>query len=160
MSKAYQYSLLTLTADYAPQAYQLIDILQEESDTFTLGAVRDGQQARPGDASLPDRTWLVMANDQQQERAIGIASIDQQEVGIAILKEFQGQGLGKRTVKAMIAWAKQTGLPWLWLDVQAQNEVAIHLYQQFNFEFTGEDSDFTLPNGKVRQLRRMRLELV
>lgn len=156
MTNQDDYSLVTLNAQLAPVASQLINQLQQESDTFTIGSVRDGQKemVEPIDES-PAKTWLILKVDQP----IGVASIEQGEIGLAILNKEQGQGIGQMVIQALISWAQQINLAYLWLDVQEQNAPAVHIYQKLGFEFTGASQQLTLPNQRQVVILRMELPL-
>lgn len=87
-----------------------------------------------------------------QDKLIGIAGIEMQtkteeHVGvldIAIAKEFRGQGFGKLMMKAVMEEAIKClpSLKIITLTVLSINTVAIHLYQQLDFQEWGR-----LPKG-------------
>lgn len=57
------------------------------------------------------------------------------EVGISILQEYWGMGLGTLMLEEIINWAKEMGVLFrLKLDVQVRNERAVHLYQKMGFQ--------------------------
>ncbi|EGP4714975.1 MULTISPECIES: GNAT family N-acetyltransferase [Enterococcus] len=57
------------------------------------------------------------------------------EVGISILQEYWGMGLGTLMLEEIINWAKEMGVLFrLELDVQVRNERAVHLYQKMGFQ--------------------------
>lgn len=57
------------------------------------------------------------------------------EVGISILKEFWGIGLGSLLMEEILYWAQESQvIRRLELTVQAQNERAIHLYEKVGFK--------------------------
>lgn len=58
--------------------------------------------------------------------------------GIAILKSEWGQGLGKKILSELIAFAKQAGYELLELEVAAANAPAVSLYKKLGFEVYGE----------------------
>lgn len=64
------------------------------------------------------------------------------ELGIAILQEYWGLGLGKALTEACIQCAKEAGYTQLELDVVAENTRAIALYQKEGFVEYGRN-----PNG-------------
>ncbi len=73
----------------------------------------------------------VMAELDEPLRHIG-------EIGISILKEYWGYGLGTVMLEEIIAWAKETGaIKRLEIKVQERNERAVNLYQKVNFETEG-----------------------
>ena len=58
--------------------------------------------------------------------------------GMAILKSDWGQGLGKKILSELIAFAKQAGYEFLELEVSASNMAAVHLYQALGFVTYGK----------------------
>lgn len=57
------------------------------------------------------------------------------EIGISILKEFWGIGLGSLLMEEILYWAQDSQLiRRLELTVQVQNTRAVHLYQKFGFQ--------------------------
>ncbi len=61
------------------------------------------------------------------------------ELGISILKEFWGLGLGKALMKACIQCAEEAGYKQLELNVVAENERAVSLYRSMGFEEFGRN---------------------
>lgn len=61
------------------------------------------------------------------------------EIGISILKEFWGLGLGKALMNACIQCAKNAGYKQLELNVVAENVRAISLYKSIGFEEFGRN---------------------
>ena len=78
---------------------------------------------------------------------------------MAILKQFHGAGLGQDLMRSLLDWAKLNGLSKVWLDVQIDNDIAVHIYQKYGFLSVDEKENFTLPNGRDTELQRMILEL-
>jgi len=59
-------------------------------------------------------------------------------LGICILKEFRGKGIGTKMMEYMIKWAKEhRELEKISLNVFSTNRVAIKLYRKFGFEIEG-----------------------
>ena len=58
--------------------------------------------------------------------------------GIAIRKSDWGQGLAKKILAELIAFAKQAGYEWLELEVAASNASAVALYKKMGFVVCGE----------------------
>ncbi|BCA86334.1 N-acetyltransferase [Enterococcus saigonensis] len=93
----------------------------------------------------PNNLSLVALVD---DEIIGIASVLAEEnprvahigeVGISILKEFWGMGLGAALMEEIILWAESSGIiRRLELTVQTRNQRALHLYQKFGFIIEGE----------------------
>jgi RimJ/RimL family protein N-acetyltransferase len=60
------------------------------------------------------------------------------EIGLAISRDWRGQGLGTRLMQALIAWAQQTNIvKRLELDVYTSNTGAIKLYEKLGFATEG-----------------------
>lgn len=53
---------------------------------------------------------------------------------IAVAKEHQGKGFGKQLLDWMLETAKLNGVKELFLDVRADNQAAISLYQKVGFD--------------------------
>lgn len=58
-------------------------------------------------------------------------------LGMGVLKEYRGQGIGRALLHQTLAAAKQRGMERVELSVFASNIPAIHLYEKFKFEFEG-----------------------
>ncbi|EHI70731.1 GNAT family N-acetyltransferase [Streptococcus ictaluri] len=52
---------------------------------------------------------------------------------MAILKDYQGHGLGQLLLELALDWANHSDLESLFLDVQVRNQVALHLYHKNGF---------------------------
>lgn len=77
------------------------------------------------------------------DRLIGVSTVQastdfsaaQGEVGVAVLKEFWGMGLGTALVEEILDWARNySSLERLVLTVQLRNTRAAKLYQHLGFE--------------------------
>lgn len=86
------------------------------------------------------------------DRLVGVASVTASqheqldhvgEIGISILKDYWGFGLGKELMHEIIRWAEQsTIIRRLELTVQERNQRAIHLYEAVGFK-----TEATMPRG-------------
>ena len=82
------------------------------------------------------------------------------ELGISILKEFWGLGLGKELMKACILCAKEAGYTQIELNVVAENERAMSLYKSLGFEEFGRNPrGFNSQVSGYQELVYMLLEL-
>jgi len=64
------------------------------------------------------------------------------DIGIAIRKNYQNMGIGRRLLTAMFRWVEHHPLlEQIYCEVMVQNERAIHLYQHFGFEICGKLAD-------------------
>ncbi|AFS40744.1 GNAT family N-acetyltransferase [Leuconostoc gelidum] len=154
-AKPITFSLEEASLTRATAWQSLIQNLMSETDTFLVASVRDGQIVAEEDTNEPAITLLLIAEQQNDTLPVGIASIENGEIGMAILKDFQGAGLGKSLMVALLDWAEMVNLEKVWLDVQTDNLVATHLYDKFEFEKVGSEVNLTLPNGRVTKLQRM-----
>ena len=59
--------------------------------------------------------------------------VHRREFGIAVLREFWRQGIGRRLTSAVIDWARRQGLRKLSLSVFHRNHAAIALYKSCGF---------------------------
>ncbi len=59
------------------------------------------------------------------------------ELGMSVVKEWRGIGIGTAMMTYMIGWAKRQGLEKLCLSVFSTNQRAINLYRKFNFQVEG-----------------------
>lgn len=82
------------------------------------------------------------------------------ELGISILKEYWGLGLGKAMMKACIQCAKDAGYKQIELNVVADNERAVSLYRSFGFiEFGRNPRGFNSKITGYQELLYMLMEL-
>ena len=58
-------------------------------------------------------------------------------LGMGVLKEYRGQGIGSALLYQTLAEARNRGLERVELSVFASNLPAIHLYEKFRFEIEG-----------------------
>jgi RimJ/RimL family protein N-acetyltransferase len=72
------------------------------------------------------------------------------EIGMAILREWRGRGVGSALMAAAIEWARERGLHKLSLGVFAHNAAGIALYRKFGFVEEGR---------RVKHYRRQSGEL-
>ena len=82
------------------------------------------------------------------------------ELGISILKEYWGLGLGKALMNACIQCAKEAGYTQLELNVVADNERALVLYKSLGFKEWGRNpKGFNSRTTGFQELVYMLLEL-
>lgn len=68
---------------------------------------------------------------------------------IAVDPDFQGQGIGKRLLSALISQLAKNGVQALWLEVRQSNQTAQNLYQSLGFnEVTVRKNYYPTPDGK------------
>ncbi|MHB8643007.1 MAG: GNAT family N-acetyltransferase [Gaiellaceae bacterium] len=72
------------------------------------------------------------------------------EIGMAVLRDWRGRGVGSALMEAGIAWARERGLHKLSLGVFPHNDAGIALYRKFGFVDEGR---------RVKHIRRQSGEL-
>lgn len=82
------------------------------------------------------------------------------EFGISILKDFWGLGAGKAMAQSCIECAKKAGFTQVELEVVAENQSAVKLYEKLGFvEFGRNPLGFMTRSGSRQELVYMRLEI-
>ena len=70
-------------------------------------------------------------------------------IGISVHADWQGKGVGKELMRAIIDLADNwLNLTRLELEVYADNEAAIHLYERFGFEIEGTLRQHAFRDGR------------
>lgn len=130
----------------APQLLQVMKKIGSETDFLIMDehglSLTEEQLAMQLGAFLESQNNLSLVA-LAGEKIIGMASVLAEdnprvahigEVGISILKEYWGMGLGAAMMEEIIWWAENSGvIRRLELTVQVRNERALHLYQKFGF---------------------------
>ena len=57
---------------------------------------------------------------------------------IYVDQKFQGKGIGKGLMEAMLSQSRSKRAPHIYLDVYAENEKAIRLYKKYGFKIIGK----------------------
>ena len=131
-----------------------------EEDRLRLATVfaavaeeRDGIATEPPvDVELRAATWRLEGGlvAVVEGEIVGSIHVDVSphgfgEIGMAVLREWRGRGVGSALLAAAIEWARQQGLHKLSLSVFPHNAAAIALYRKFGFVQEGR---------RVKQCRR------
>jgi ribosomal protein S18 acetylase RimI-like enzyme len=80
-------------------------------------------------------------------------------LGMGIIKEFRGQGIGKMLMEKVIAEARKRGLIKIELEVFASNLPAVNLYKKFGFQFEGQKMKVRFLDGNFDDVHLMALFL-
>lgn len=88
---------------------------------------------------------------------VGAAHIGR--LGMGVLKDYRGQGIGKRLLAATIEEARRTGLEKIELSVYSSNGTAIGLYRKAGFEEEGLKKRGRLVDGIYDDVVLMALHL-
>lgn len=140
--------LLSYPDENSFDAQQEAEFLKEKTESpneIEIVAVVDGMVA--GTAGIE----AVGAKYKLKHRA---------ELGIAILKEYLGLGLGKALMEACIECAKEAGYTQLELNAVAENERAVALYKKMGFvEYGRNPRGFNSRVSGYQEVVYMLLEL-
>lgn len=141
--------LLTYSDENSFDAQQEADFLQAKTDSpdeIEILAEIDGKVI--GTAGI----GRIGTKDKVKHRA---------EMGISVDKDYWGLGIGRALTRACIECAKEAGYAQLELDVAAQNERAITLYESEGFAQYGRNpKGFRSRYSGWQELVLMRLELL
>jgi len=78
-------------------------------------------------------------------------------LGLGLIREYRGQGIGKRLLSTALQAAKERGLSRVVLTVREQNEIAIQLYKNFGFFQEGRHIKAVKINGNYENHLSMAL---
>ena len=92
-----------------------------------------------------DGSRVVGWADISPERAAAIKHVG--SLGMGIISEYRGQGIGKRLLVACVEKALQNGLSRIELQVRTDNENAIGLYKKAGFQTEGIMTGSMLVDG-------------
>jgi RimJ/RimL family protein N-acetyltransferase len=126
------------------------DLVMSERSTRTVEEV----QVQFRDADPQHGLWLVA---EVEGRPVGGANFARgrwsknahtAELGVALLPEFRGFGLGEAMLQAGIVWARAVGVQKLKLGVFASNERALALYRKMGFAEEGRLKEEVVIRGR------------
>jgi RimJ/RimL family protein N-acetyltransferase len=81
-------------------------------------------------------------------------------LGITLLREYRGRGIGTLMMERVIEWAKESGvITRIELEVYPHNRVAIHLYEKCGFVREGVRRNAYIKSGQYRDAVIMALLL-
>ncbi len=110
-------------------------------------------------ARVPESRWYAVAR--AGERIVGYAGVflvgaEADVQTVAVSNEAQGRGVGRRLVEALASRARDAHASALHLEVRADNEPALALYDRLGFEADGRRRDYY---GRGRDAVLMTLRL-
>lgn len=99
---------------------------------------REARLARWGERfGEPHHVMFVAVDDKKIVGQAAITWAGASEIGMAILTEWRGRGIGGALLECLIEWAEQDGSHKMELYVWPHNDAAIALYEKFGFEREG-----------------------
>lgn len=144
---------ITLREAIPKDAEELLEVMNTlDKETPYLLVNQQSLKLRPTD--MADQIDYIYEQDNQlillaynHDELIGVATVmgemDQPlkhigEIGISILQEYWGYGLGTIMLEEIIFWAQEAKvIKRLEIKVQERNSRALHLYQKLGFETEG-----------------------
>lgn len=69
-------------------------------------------------------------------------------LGIAVHRDYRGQGIGSQLMQAALDWAQSTFMRRVELSVLARNQGAIRLYERFGFAVEGQHKNSICKRGE------------
>jgi putative acetyltransferase len=122
-------------------------------------------RARLAESTAPGKTDLLLAAERNGE-VVGTAGLHPADpalrrrhalkLGISVLPQAQGQGVGSALMAAMCDYADSwVGALRLELAVYTDNVPAIHLYRKFGFEMEGTFKAYALRHGRYADVHSM-----
>lgn len=148
------------------QTHAETDWLLSYPDEITLTLEQEAQYLKSMTES-PDRIEIIAEVD---GAVVGTAGIDRigtsykighrASFGISIVRAYWGLGIGRALTRACVACAKKAGYSQVELDVVAENEAAVALYESEAFVVYGRNpKGFNSRTAGMQELVLMRLEL-
>lgn len=142
------------------------DYLLSYPDENSLDVAQEGQFLKEKTES-PNEIEIIAIVDHTVVGTAGIEAIGSKykvrhraEFGIAVAKEFWGLGIGQALTAACIKCARDAGYIQLELDVVADNEKAVSMYQKAGFvEYGRNPKGFRSRMFGFQEVLYMRLEL-
>ena len=102
------------------QEQRFLESTHKDSKSIILIAIKDGEIIADGSlTSFPRR---------MSHRA---------DLGISVVKEEWNHGIGSMLMERLIDFAKDSGIELINLEVRADNDNAIHLYEKYGFRNIG-----------------------
>jgi RimJ/RimL family protein N-acetyltransferase len=71
-------------------------------------------------------------------------------IGLAVMKDFWGKGIGNQLMNAIEEWAAENNIVRIELEVMAHNERGIALYKKRGFELEGLKKKSVCVNGEYK----------
>ena len=81
--------------------------------------------------------WFRLFN--RENAGYGFVDENTPELGMAVLSDHRGQGIGKRLLSKMISYAHSLGYSALSLSVVPDDKTALHMYEKSGFEKVYQD---------------------
>ena len=148
------------------QTHEETDFLLTYPDENSFDEEQEGEFLQEKAASGKEAEIVAVVDG----RIVGSAGIEaignkakvkhRAEFGVSILREYWGMGIGKKLLEICVELAVKAGYEQLELNVVADNERAVFLYEQAGFVICGRNPrGFKSRQTGYQELITMRLEL-
>ena len=119
-------------------------MIQSYIDRQEMYLFMDGQ-------NVAGMTGLTMYQGEEYHGVIWSQRLKDDEVAslhiLAVAPEYQGKGVSKRMMEAIISLAMEKGKKAIRLDTLASNIPARHMYKKFGFEYRGKQNLYAENTG-------------
>lgn len=104
---------------------------------------------------------VLLADHQLLGYFVAMKGVDEVHLlNITVAPEFQGRGLARTMLDALVTWSRGQGAQWLWLEVRQSNARAIAVYQVYGFRRVGmRKGYYPAADGKREDAVLMNLRL-
>lgn len=164
------YTIQKAKPEDAKALIEYLKVIGGETDNLTFGAegppVTEEEEREfvakinGGGRSLMLAVWedgklIANANLKAMERRLSHRA----GLGVTVLKEAWGRGIGAALIERLIAHAREQGIEIIELQVRSDNARAIHLYEKFGFVKIGRYPGYMKVDGKLIDCDLMNLYL-
>jgi RimJ/RimL family protein N-acetyltransferase len=125
----------------------------EMSRAFVLDNIRNN---RPHYVAIVNDKVVGWCDISSMNRPVYVHS---GSLGIGVIAEYRGQGIGESLMRAAIEHAKKIGLTRVELTVREPNNPAYHLYKKLGFEVEGTKRNAVRIDGKYEDIIMMAILL-
>lgn len=133
---------------------QLRDMCAADAAALTAICIESGlspwsEESFLSEATNPIAHYIVLEIDGVPAGFAGIWCVvdEAQVMNVAVDPPYQGRGLGRRLMEALLALARENRCTSMTLEVKSGNTVALDLYRSLGFEKTGIRRDYYLDHS-------------
>lgn len=141
--------ILEISVNNSAELASFINTLGEEQESFRYYRHRDLEVLR---------NHLFTCLLMHEGSSVGYGHLDLEDeivwLGIVIKKEYQGKGLAKEIIRALISKAVEKKIENIHLSVDNDNKRAIKLYESFGFEVVSKKDDYSILRKKVSHISK------
>ena len=95
---------------------------------------------------------LLLAGGELLGYFVAMKGVDEVHLlNITVAPAHQRQGWARVMLDALVAWSRQVGAQWLWLEVRQSNARALAVYEAYGFRRVGLRKDYYPAAGHERE---------